>query len=123
MPLGFASSDNIEWYPYEEGMTLGKIEYKKIFLHFYADWCHYCKVMADETFKDSALISYLNENFISIRVDFDRQSKIVASYGVRGLPSTWFLTEHGEIIGRIPGYISAERLQSMLKEANTAEAK
>jgi len=35
LPYGFASSESIKWYAYDEGTVLGKIEKKKIFLHFW----------------------------------------------------------------------------------------
>ena len=113
-----AASDSIKWYSYQEGKVLGKIEKKKVFLHFYADWCGFCLKMAKETFRDSAVVSYLNENFIAVRVDFDRESATAEKYGVMGLPSNWFLTEMGQPIVNIPGYIPPDALLSLLKEVN-----
>jgi len=110
------SSDSINWHTYDEGMALGKIEKKKVFLHFYADWCHYCRKMAKETFQDPSVVAFLKGNFIAIRVNTDKQTKIAASYGVRGVPSTWFLKENGEKIVSLPGYIPPERLLSILKK-------
>ena len=112
------ASDSIKWYSYEEGMVLGKAEKKKVFLHFYADWCGFCLKMAKETFRDSAVVSYLNENFIAVRVDFDRESATAEKYGVMGLPSNWFLTEMGQPIVSIPGYIPPDAMLSLLKEVN-----
>jgi thioredoxin-related protein len=112
------ASDNIKWYSYEEGMVLGKAEKKKVFLHFYADWCGFCLKMAKETFRDFAVVSYLNENFIAVRVDFDRESTTAEKYGVMGLPSNLFLTEMGQPIVSIPGYIPPDALLSLLKEVN-----
>jgi thioredoxin-related protein len=115
-------SDSIKWYGYGEGIALGRIEKKKVFLHFYADWCGYCRKMAKETFQNPSIISYLNENFIAIRVDFDQEGDIASRYGVRGLPSTWFLTQTGERIGNVPGYIPPQALLSMLKEVQLAKS-
>jgi len=112
------ASDSIKWYAYEEGMVLGKAEKKKVFMHFYADWCGFCLKMNKETFRDSALVSYLNKNYIAVRVNSDKEPDIAAKYGVMGLPSNWFLTEMGQPIVSIPGYIPPEALLSMLKEVN-----
>ena len=114
--------DSIKWFSYEEGMTVGQIEKKKIFLHFYADWCGYCKKMAAETFQDAAVIAFLNENFISIRVNSDHNQATAMKYGVRGLPHTVILMDTGESIGTIAGYIPPEPLLSMLKEAKSIKA-
>ena len=112
------ASDSINWRSYEEGMVLSKVEKKKVFLHFYADWCGFCRKMANTTFKDAALINYLNENFMPIRVDTDREPETAGAYGVTGLPLTVFLTEMGEPIFSVPGYIATDPLMSMLKEIN-----
>ena len=69
-----ASSTGIEWHSYDDGMARSKFEKKKVIIHFTADWCYYCGVMEEETFKDPAIISALNENFISIKVDYDKET-------------------------------------------------
>ena len=114
--------EDIKWYNYNEGITLGRIEKKKVFMHFYADWCIYCRKMANETFQNPAVVAYLNKNFIAIRVNFDNEKEIVSRYGVRGIPSNWFLTEGGEIVRVIPGYIAPKALLSMLKEVRLAKS-
>ena len=112
------ASDGIKWYSYEEGKVLAKAEKKKVFLHFYADWCVFCRKMAKETFQDANVVSNLNDTFISIRVDTDSDLETAMKYGVMGLPSTWFLTEMGQPIVSIPGYIAPDAMLSLLKEVN-----
>ena len=113
-----AAADTINWHSYEEGMILSKVEKKKVFLHFYADWCGFCRKMANTTFKDSALINYLNDNYMPIMVNTDREPQTAGNYGVAGLPTTIFLTPIGEPIFTVPGYIATDPLMSMLKEIN-----
>ena len=110
-----SKNSKIEWHSYEDGMARGKFEKKAVFLHFTADWCYYCEVMDKETFQDPAIISSLNENFISIKVDYDRESRTSDFYRVRGLPDTVFIAEDGQIIGRRPGYIPPELLKRILE--------
>ena len=117
--FSFASSKSIKWYTYKEGIELSKKEGKKIFLHFYAGWCTYCKKMEKETFNDYSVASYLNDNFIPIKVNSDREIKIALDFGVKGLPSTWFIAENGERISGLPGYIPPKRLLNILKYINT----
>jgi thioredoxin-related protein len=108
----------IKWHSYEEGLVVSKAEKKKVFLHFYANWCVFCGKMAKETFQNPSVISYLNSNFIPVRVDTDKEPDTAMKYGVTGLPSNWFLTEMGEAIGAVPGFIPPDALLSMLKEVN-----
>lgn len=116
------ASEIINWRSYEEGMVVSKVEKKKVFLHFYADWCGFCRKMAQDTFQDSSVVAFLNKNFISIRVNTDREQQTAANYGVAGLPFNVFLTDHGEPIISIPGYIPADTMLLMLKEVNGVDA-
>ena len=113
-----SASDSIQWRSYEEGMVLGKVEKKKVFLHFYADWCAFCRKMAKDTFKDPDVITYLNKNFIPVMVNTDEDQETAAAYGALGLPYTVFLMENGEPIVSVPGYIPPDTLLAMLKEIN-----
>ncbi|MCP4353969.1 MAG: thioredoxin family protein [Desulfobacterales bacterium] len=108
LPFSYASAGSIKWYSYNEGLDMSKEKGKKVFLHFYADWCGYCKKMAQETFKDPSVISYLNEQYIPVRVNSDMEKKLAARFGVRGLPVTWLLSEKGEKIANVPGFIPAD---------------
>ena len=122
LSMGFygdtSAVETINWRSYEEGLVVSKSEKKKVFLHFYADWCVFCGKMAKETFQNPAVVSYLNNHFIPVRVDTDKDPATAMKYGVQGLPSTWFLTEMGEAIGTVPGFIPPEPLLAMLKEVN-----
>ena len=112
------ASEDIKWYSYEEGKVLAKVEKKKVFLHFYADWCVFCGKMNKETFQDANVISKLNDTFISIQVNTDNELETALKYGVRGLPANWFLTETGQPIVNIPGFIAPDAMLSLLEEIN-----
>ena len=105
----------IQWLSYEEGRQRGKDQNKKVFLVFNADWCRYCLQMEKETFQNPAVIAYVNRNFVPISVNSDKEQEIAAKYNVRGLPSTWFISEDGERIGNRPGYIPVDEMLKILK--------
>ncbi len=119
LSFSFASSKFIRWYTYKQGIELNKKEGKKIFLYFYTDRCTYCKDMEKETFNNYSVISYLNNNFIPIKVNSNKDIKIVLVFGVRDMPSTWFIAENGERISNLLGYIPPKRLLNILKYINT----
>lgn len=114
-----AGSANISWLPYDEGMALGKSQKKKVFINFFATWCSFCKMMDTKTFKDAAVIDYLNANFIAVKVDVDKEQNVAALYNIRPLPDMWFVSEKGEAIGNKPGYISAKEMLPVLKFIKT----
>ena len=115
MPCGSAVSQEIQWHSYGDGMSRGKFEKKKVFIHFYADWCPACKQMEKQTFKNPDVVASLNENFIPIKVNTDRDQQTATIFRVRALPDNWFIAEDGEIIGHQPGFIPPDQFSTMLK--------
>ena len=108
-------SGSIKWYAYDEGMSLGKQKGKKIFMFFWADWCKFCELMEKETFAKPKVIQYLNDNFISIKVNSDMEKTLATRYLVRGLPTIWFLEKNGEKIGYHPGYVASDMFLPYLR--------
>jgi thioredoxin-related protein len=110
-----SAGDAIKWHSYESGIKKANDEVRKIYINFHADWCYYCKQMEKITFKDPAVISYLNENFVAIRVDTEKEKKIARDYRVQGLPASWFLEADGSKIGMKPGFLRPKELLQNLK--------
>ncbi len=114
----------IDWHTsYEEGMARGKAQKKNVFINFYTDWCGFCTKMYKETFTDPEVIGYMNDHFISIKVNSDNQQKVATRYYVRGLPTSWFVSDEGEKISSLPGYVPADMLIKILKYIHTGNYK
>ena len=45
-----ALGQEIQWHTYNDGMARGKFENKRVFIHFWAEWCAACKTMEKDTF-------------------------------------------------------------------------
>lgn len=110
-----ASSEGIQWYSFKDGMDISKTNNKKVFIHFWANWCGYCTKMANKTFKDPDVVSFLNENFIAVKINTDKEKDIASRYAVRGLPDNWFISEGGEQIANLPGYVPPDKMYLILK--------
>jgi thioredoxin-related protein len=119
VPAARASGGGIQWMSYAEGRQLGKTENKKVFLVFKADWCHYCKLMERTTFRNSAVVAYINRHFVPIQVNTDKRRDLANKFNVRGLPSTLFISGTGKTIGGRPGYIPANEMLRILKYIDT----
>lgn len=67
----------VDWYPWgEEAFEKAKKEDKPIFLSIGYSTCHWCHVMAEESFKDEEVAEFLNENYVSIKVDREERPDI-----------------------------------------------
>lgn len=91
----------VDWYPWgEEAFQKAAKEDKPIFLSIGYSTCHWCHVMAHESFEDPEVADLLNREFISIKVDREERPDIDAVYmsvcqamtGSGGWPLTIFMT-------------------------------
>ena len=71
----------VDWYPWcEEAFERAKREDKPIFLSIGYSTCHWCHVMAHESFEDRRTAAILNRHFISIKVDREERPDIDSVY-------------------------------------------
>ncbi len=91
----------VNWYPWcEEAFSRAKEENKPIFLSIGYSTCHWCHVMAHESFEDDKTAEILNKHFISIKVDREERPDIDSVYmsvcqaftGSGGWPMSVFMT-------------------------------
>ena len=105
-PYLLQHADNpVEWYEWgPEALERAKAEDKPILLSIGYSACHWCHVMAHESFEDPKTAQVMNENFINIKVDREERPDLDAIYmqavqamtGHGGWPMTVFLTPDGE---------------------------
>ncbi len=104
-PYLLQHADNpVDWYPWgEEAFQKARAEDKPIFLSIGYAACHWCHVMAHESFENEEVAAILNEHFVSIKVDREERpdvdriymSAVQAMTGSGGWPLSVFLTPEG----------------------------
>jgi len=91
----------VDWYPWgEEAFEKARKENKPIFLSVGYSTCHWCHVMERESFEKEEIGEYLNEHFVSIKVDREERpdvdniymTYVQATTGSGGWPMSVFLT-------------------------------
>ena len=105
-PYLLQHADNpVDWYPWgDEAFEAARRENKPVFLSIGYSTCHWCHVMAHESFEDRAVAEALNSGFISIKVDREERPDIDRVYmaacqsltGSGGWPLTVFMTPEGK---------------------------
>ncbi|MBO0722859.1 MAG: thioredoxin domain-containing protein, partial [Blastocatellia bacterium] len=94
----------VEWFPWgEEALARARAEDKPVHLSIGYSACHWCHVLAHESFENEATAELLNENFINIKVDREERPDLDAIYmnavqmmtGSGGWPLTIFMTPDG----------------------------
>ncbi|HMN61446.1 MAG TPA: thioredoxin domain-containing protein, partial [Anaerolinea sp.] len=95
----------VDWMPWNaESLERAVREQKPIFLSIGYAACHWCHVMAHESFEDPQIAAILNEHFIPIKVDREERPDVDSVYmnavvtmtGQGGWPMSLFLTPEGD---------------------------
>lgn len=114
--------------------SLKDIKGKRALIHFWADWCAECR--AEFPRLEEAYQKYKDDNFIIIAVNvgqtkdhvqsfkdefnltfpmlLDENSKIAEKFGLRGLPTNYFIDEDAVITKVIIGWVDAKQINQFI---------
>ena len=105
-PYLLQHKDNpVDWYPWcDEAFARASAEDKPVFLSIGYSACHWCHVLAHESFEDDEIAAILNEHFISVKVDREERPDVDSVYmavcqaftGSGGWPLSIFMTSDGK---------------------------
>jgi thioredoxin-related protein len=124
----------INWLSIEEAYAKQKITPKKILIDVYTGWCGWCKVMDRETFTNTEVINYVNQNYYAVKLDaeskktiklgtsiykFDETNRsneaaIALLQGKMSYPSIVYLDESFNMIQPVPGYMNAKDFHQII---------
>ncbi|MCA9973324.1 MAG: thioredoxin domain-containing protein [Anaerolineales bacterium] len=104
-PYLLQHADNpVDWYPWgDEALARARAEDRPILLSIGYAACHWCHVMAHESFEDPTTAEFMNQHFINVKVDREERpdldsiymNAVVAMTGQGGWPMTVVLTPDG----------------------------
>jgi hypothetical protein len=99
------AANPVDWYPWgPEALARARAEEKPILLSIGYSACHWCHVMAHESFEDPAVAEVMNRLFVNIKVDREERPDLDQVYQTAhqmlarragGWPLTMFLTPEG----------------------------
>ncbi len=98
------ATNPVDWFPWgEEAFTKARNEDKPVFLSVGYAACHWCHVMERESFEDEPTATFLNQRFVSIKVDREERPDVDGIYmdavqamtGQGGWPMSVWLTPDG----------------------------
>ncbi len=105
-PYLLQHKDNpVEWYPWgQEALETARAQGKPILVSIGYSSCHWCHVMAHESFENPEIARLMNENFVNVKVDREERPDLDAVYmeavqamtGQGGWPLNVFLTPDGK---------------------------
>lgn len=107
----------IDWMPsYDEALRVAKAEGRPVLVDFYTTWCEWCERMDADTYGDTTVARFLNEHFVSAKVDAEAHPDLADRHSIMGYPTVVILSPDGREVGRIVGYLGPERFKQSLED-------
>ncbi|QGH34832.1 thiol-disulfide oxidoreductase ResA [Gracilibacillus salitolerans] len=120
----------------ESSLQLSDLEGKGVMLNFWATYCEPCErempymeelypkykeqgveivaVSVDAT--ELVIDKFVDQYNLSFPILHDKNSQVLDAYGIRPLPTTYFIDENGVVVERVLGELSLERLEGYLQQ-------
>jgi protein disulfide-isomerase len=83
------------------------------------DPCVYCDAMSEQTWCDRSIVGKLRGGFVPIRLDRDRDSKLLSRIRIPAYPLTLVASPNGKVLSHRVGFQPPDAIQNMLNEAQS----
>jgi uncharacterized protein len=96
-PYLLQHADNpVDWYPWgEEALARARLEDKPLLVSVGYSSCHWCHVMAHESFEDQTTALLMNDLFVCVKVDREERPDVDAVTMTATMALTGRLADHG----------------------------
>jgi uncharacterized protein YyaL (SSP411 family) len=111
-----ADDQRINWQPWSDSVfAQAKEEGRFVLLDLGTVWCHWCHVMEEVTYRDSAVIDLVGKRYLAVRVDADARPDLSNRYEDYGWPATIVFNGDGSEIVKRRGFLPPGQMASMLQ--------
>lgn len=135
-----AQKDKINWMSLEQALVAQSNEPRKIIMDVYTTWCGPCKMLDTNTFQNSDVVEYVNQNYYAVKFNaegkeaikykdlefanpqFDpnrqgrnAQHELAQALKITAYPTIVFFNENGDTLLPVPGYKTPSQLELYLK--------
>jgi thioredoxin-related protein len=113
---GDASAQEIRWRTnYNLARQEALAENRPLLLDFGTEQCFWCKRLDATTFRDARVVKVMNEQFIPLKVEADRDTRLTDALRIRSFPTLMLAAPDGKILATLEGYMEAGRLHDHLQ--------
>ena len=112
----------IQWRTdYAAARSEARSKNRLLLLDFSTEGCCWCRKLESTTFREPALVSLIDKDFIPLKIDADRDDSLTRALDIQGFPTLILATPSGEILNVVEGYLDAATLYCLLnRTAETA---
>ena len=110
------SRPEINWHSsYTKALEEAQTSERPLLVKVSATWCGYCTKMNRETLSDDAVAQEINEHFVALELDADRDRELISKFRVSSFPTTIVVAPDRRILRRISGYQGKAEFTSNLR--------
>jgi thioredoxin-related protein len=116
-----AAAQDVRWrHDYSAARRESVETGKPLFVDFSTESCFWCKKLDAVTWRDPKIVKRLNEQFIPVKLDGEKETGLVKSLQIDGYPTLIVATAEGKVVGRHAGFLDAAQMTSLLGKAPPA---
>jgi thioredoxin-like negative regulator of GroEL len=113
-----AAADEVQWrYDYNTARKEAEKKGLPLVLDFGTENCFWCRKLDESTFRDPAVVRTMNEKFVPLKIDAEREATLTQSLRIHSYPTLVLAGPDGKILGTMEGYQDATRFQESLQRA------
>jgi thioredoxin-related protein len=118
MAAGTVSAQEVQWrYDYTAARREAKEKQRPIVMDFGTSNCFWCKKLDASTFRDPGIVRQLNEQFIPLKIDAEREPGLAQTLRIQSYPTLVFAAPDGRILGSHEGFVDVARFTQQLTRA------
>lgn len=122
--LILCQASGVDWRKdYEAALRDAAKGGRYVVVYFSGPDCPPCARMAETTFKDKAVVEYVNRAYVNVAVFLDGENAVAKQFGVDSIPTVFLVAPDGSRVRKWEGYLGPEEYRKGLETAATAHPK
>jgi len=96
---------------------------RPLLILFSASWCTFCHKLQRETLGEKAMITYVEQKFVPLLLDFEKDAHVAKVLEVDRLPCTVILSPQADLLAKQFGFLKADAYKESLQAALDVQQK
>jgi thioredoxin-related protein len=118
---GAVRAEDVQWrHDYDAARREAYETHRPLLLDFGTADCFWCKKLDATTFRAPAIVRLLNERFIPLKQDGERDRAITAALNIQAFPTLVLAAPDGRLLAVHPGYLDTAKMQDLLQRVIAA---
>jgi thioredoxin-related protein len=118
LPVGTTSAQEVNWrHDYNAARRESTETGRPLLFDFGTEACVWCRKLDATTFRDPRVARLLNERFIPVKIDANKEARLTAALAIESYPTLIIATSEGKVVGRHPGYADVNEMLTFLSKA------